>query len=194
MSSRGTKGGAARTELVEAALRLFDRHGFHGVGIDRILAEAGVAKMTLYHHFASKDALVLAALERRDRDFRAAFLAAMGADGDAPRARLLAMFDALEAWIRDPAFHGSLFDKAAGEFPEPDHAARRAALAHKSWLFAEVRRGAALCGAADPPKLAAELFLLMEGAVTAAAATWDRSAARRARAAAETLLAHAMAS
>ncbi len=110
MSSRGTKGGAARTSLVEAALRLFDRHGFHGVAIDRILAEAGVAKMTLYHHFPSKDALVLAALERRDRDFRASFLAAVSL-GAAPRTRLLSMFDSLELWIRDPAFHGSLFDR-----------------------------------------------------------------------------------
>lgn len=189
---RGTKGGAARIALVEAALRLFDRHGFHGVAIERILAEAGVAKMTLYHHFPSKDALVLAALERRDEDFRAAFLAAVHQDGSAPRARLLAMFGALEAWIRDPAFRGSLFDKAAGEFPERDHAARRVALAHKTWLFDQVRRGAADMGAADPVKLAAELFLLMEGAVTAAASTGDRSAARRARAAAEVLLSHAV--
>ena len=62
-----------RDELVETALDLFYRNGFHATGIDRILAEAGVAKMTLYKHFRSKDDLIVAALERRDERFRAWF-------------------------------------------------------------------------------------------------------------------------
>lgn len=188
MAARGTKRGSARGWLVDAALRLFERHSFHGVGIDRILAEAGVAKMTLYHHFPSKDALIAAVLERRDVAFRDGLAVRVAAAAAAPRERLLAMFDALDGWIRDPGFHGSLFDKAASEFRDKDHPARKLVLAHKSWLFGEVRGAVAEAGAGDPVRLAAEIFLLMEGAVTAATATGDRSAARRARAAAETLI------
>ncbi|MEE8533082.1 MAG: helix-turn-helix domain-containing protein, partial [Alphaproteobacteria bacterium] len=55
-----------RDHLVDTALALFCRDGFHATGIDRILAESGVAKMTLYKHFKSKDELILAALRRRD--------------------------------------------------------------------------------------------------------------------------------
>ena len=63
-----------RDQLIEAALELFQREGFHATGVDRILAEAGVAKMTLYHHFRSKDELILAALRLRDERFRNTFM------------------------------------------------------------------------------------------------------------------------
>ena len=59
-----------RDELVDTALRLFYTRGFNATGIDKILAEAGVAKMTLYKHFRSKEELILAALNRRDEQFR----------------------------------------------------------------------------------------------------------------------------
>ncbi len=190
MAQRGTKRGNARLQLIDTALDLFDRHGFHAVGIDKILSTAGLAKMTLYHHFASKEELIVAVLEKRDTAFRADFAAAIADDADG-RAKLLAMFDAIEAWTRDPAFRGSLFDKAAAEYGEKEHPVKKAVLSHKAWLFGEVRRAAAATGAADPVKLAAELFLLMEGAVLAAAVTGDRTAVRRAKAAAETLIAAA---
>lgn len=190
MAQRGTKRGNARVQLVETALDLFDRHGFHAVGIDKILSAAGLAKMTLYHHFESKEALIVEALEKRDSAFREKFARAIAGAG-AGRAELLAMFDAIEAWTRETDFRGSLFDKAAAEYGEKDHPVKKAVLAHKAWLFGEVRRAAAATGAADAVKLAAELFLLIEGAVLAAAVTGDRSAARRAKAAAETLIAAA---
>jgi AcrR family transcriptional regulator len=191
MAQRGTKRGNARLQLIDTAIDLFDRHGFHAVGIDKILATAGLAKMTLYHHFASKEVLIVAVLEKRDATFRESFAAAI-AGAEKGRAELLAMFDAIEAWTRDPSFRGSLFDKAAAEYAEKDHPVKKAVLAHKGWLFGEVRRAAAASGAADPVKLAAELFLLIEGAVLAAAVTGDRTAARRAKAAAETLIAAAL--
>jgi AcrR family transcriptional regulator len=191
MAQRGTKRGNARVQLIDTAIDLFDRHGFHAVGIDKILSAAGLAKMTLYHHFDSKEALIVAVLEKRDAAFRETFAAAVsGAEKGRPE--LLAMFDAIEAWTREPAFKGSLFDKAAAEYGEKDHPVKKAVLAHKGWLFSEVRRAAAAAGVADPVKLAAELFLLIEGAVLAAAVTGDRTAARRAKVAAETLITAAL--
>ena len=187
MAQRGTKRGNARHQLVDTALELFDRQGFHAVGIDKILAAAGLAKMTLYHHFDSKEALIVATLEKRDAAFRQSFGAAI-ADAAPGHASLAAMFDAIDAWTRDPGFRGSFFDKAAAEYGEKDHPVKRAVLSHKTWLFGEVRRAAVATGAADPVKLAAELFLLIEGAVSAAAVTGDRSAVRRAKVAAEKLV------
>jgi len=56
-----------RDQLIEKAQELFYREGYHATGIDRILAESGVAKMTLYKHFKSKEELILAVLETRHR-------------------------------------------------------------------------------------------------------------------------------
>ncbi|MCW2986101.1 MAG: regulatory protein TetR, partial [Conexibacter sp.] len=87
---------AARERVLATASRLFGREGIRAVGVDRIAAEAAVGKMTLYRHFATKDDLVVAVLERRDEPARAALAAAMDRAGDDPRARLLAPFAMLE--------------------------------------------------------------------------------------------------
>ena len=120
-----------RDHLLETALRMFYRHGFHATGIDAILAESGVAKMTLYKHFGSKEELILAALVLRDERWRAWLDAAIGRAGPAPRDRLLAVFDALVEWFADPGFAGCLFVRAAAEFPDPAHPAHREAARHK---------------------------------------------------------------
>ena len=114
-----------RDQLIDTALDLFNRNGYHATGIDRILAEAGVAKMTLYKHFGSKDALIQAALERRDERWRAWFRDAVARRAETPRGRLLAVFDALEEWFVRPDFHGCMFIRAAGEYAaldDPIHA------------------------------------------------------------------------
>src|SRR5258708_34708744 len=103
---------ARREELVDRALELFYRHGFHATGIDRILAEAGVAKMTLYKHFKSKDELILAALTRRDEKFRTWFMREVERRGRTPRERLLVVFDILAAWVQSRQFRGCMFVNA----------------------------------------------------------------------------------
>src|SRR5712691_6433727 len=59
-------GGSARERLLRVAYDLFCRHGVQATGIDRIVADAGVAKMTLYKHFRSKEELIVAALDLRE--------------------------------------------------------------------------------------------------------------------------------
>lgn len=184
---RGPRPGS-RERLIAAAEDLFDRHGFHATGIDAIAEAADSTKMTLYHHFVAKEALILAVLEKRDRDLRAWFEAALAGAGAGAAERIAALFDAVGDHVRGADFRGSLFDKAAHEFPGADSAVRRAAVAHKAWLFGRVRALAAEAGAADPVTLAAGLFLLIDGAITAASVTGDRSAARRAKDAAAILV------
>ncbi|MDF1586735.1 TetR/AcrR family transcriptional regulator [Marinimicrococcus flavescens] len=162
-----------RDELVDAALRLFYTGGFNATGIDKILAEAGVAKMTLYKHFRSKDELILAALQRRDEQFRGWLTGEMEKASPDPRERLLAMFDALEDWFRGRAFKGlgfsgCAFIHAAGEFGAQDHPAHRAAAEHKRLIVAYLGRLCAQAGARDPEQLAEQLALLKEGAIVTA--------------------------
>lgn len=181
-----------RDHLVDTALALFYRDGFHATGIDRILAEAGVAKMTLYKHFKSKDELILAALRRRDERFRDWFMAEVERRARPPEARLLAVFDALAAWFARPDFNGCMFVNASAEFARTEDPVHALAAEHKRLLLDYLKTLARAAGAAEPEALARKLELLVEGAIVAAHVCGDRAAAADARAAAETLLAAAL--
>lgn len=162
-----------RERLVEAALRLFHRDGFHATGIDRVLAEAGVAKMTLYNHFKSKEALALAALRLRDLRFRAWLDETTGnraaaARNDGPVGRLLALVDALEEWFADPAFHGCLFINAAAEYGDVEDPIHRAAAEHKAEIVRWLTGLAEGAGAVEPEALATALALIKDGLIVQA--------------------------
>jgi AcrR family transcriptional regulator len=168
-------------------MRLFDAEGIRATGIDRLLEQAGVAKMSLYKHFASKDELVVAALERKDQTFRAVFRATVDSRRD-PRARLLAIFDALERWFGRSDFRGCLFLNAAAELPASECSARRVVAGHKAWVLDQFRALSREAAAADPEALAPQLMILFEGAIARAYVTSDATVARDARRAAEALL------
>ena len=162
-----------RDELVDTALRLFYKQGFNATGIDKILSESGVAKMTLYKHFGSKDELILAALTRRDEQFRDWLTNAMETASPDPRAQLLSLFDALEKWFRGQAFKdlgfaGCAFINASGEFTDPDHPAHRIAKQHKQEIVDYLAKLCTKAGATDPETLAEQLALLKEGAIVTA--------------------------
>ena len=186
-----------RDHLIETALALFDASGYRATGIDRILAEAGVAKMTLYKHFKSKDELILAALARRDERWLAGLRTAVAAHAEqhaaaGPRARLRGLFDALEDWLKTPGFNGCLFCKAAAEFPDPDDPVHAVAARHHRKLLAFLKDLALDAGARRPARLARELLLLIQGAVSVAQVNGPLGAARTAARAAEVLLEEAL--
>ncbi len=169
-----------RDHLVDAAVKLFYQNGFHATGIDTILDEAGVAKMTLYHHFKSKDELILAALRRRDEMWRNSFERAVERVTQNPRRRLLAIFDALEAWFRGD-FCGCMFINASAEFGRCDDPIHEASAEHKRLVQRYVTSLAEAAGAPDPPKLARQLCLLIEGASVLAHINGDAKVAREAK-------------
>jgi AcrR family transcriptional regulator len=158
---------AARERILGAASRLFLRDGFRAVGVDTVIAEAGVAKMTLYAHFPSKDDLIVAYLERANEGFWQ-WLEAAVAGVDDPRARLIAMFDAVGRLANDRRCLGCTFQGTAAEFPDPGHPGHRVALAHKQAVLARLRTLAQDAGLRDPDGLAGQLLLLMDGAWVAA--------------------------
>ena len=137
------------------------------MGIDRIIARAGVAKTTLYHHFASKDELIVAYLERSNRRFWQWFDDAVAGERD-PRSRLTALFDAVARLATSPACLGCTFQGTAAEFPDQAHPGHRVARAHKEAVLARLRELAAQADAHDPDALADQLLLVMDGAFASA--------------------------
>ena len=182
-----------KEHLVETAVKLFGRDGFHATGIDKILQEAGVARMTLYKHFRSKDELILAALRRRDEQFRTWFKRTIEKTGGTPAQRLLASFDALGEWFAGRAFggipfSGCAFINAAAEFSEAGHPVHQVAAEHKRLILEYLRLLASAAGARDPDELAWSISLLHEGAIVTAQVSGDIHAARGAKDIAMTLL------
>lgn len=181
-------GASKRDQLLDTAIDLFCRNGFHATGIDRILGESGVAKMTLYNHFHSKDELILAALRRYDDRGRTALVKAIEKSARDPRGRLLAFFDIVDKWVQDEGFLGCPFVNVAAEFHDSSHPAHRVAAEHKRLLGAYLESLAAAAGALQPESLARQLMLLYEGALNLSHVAGDRDAAKAARGAAEVLI------
>ncbi len=184
---------AKRDQLIDTALELFNRDGYRATGIDKILAESGVAKMTLYNHFGSKDELIVAALERRDARWRDWFRHAVERRAETPRGRLLAVFDALEEWFAQPDFQGCMFMRAASEYCDRDDPIHAVAVEHQRLLLAELRDLAAAAGAKRPAKLAREILLLVMGAIVATQVNGLVGAGNAAKKAAEVLIEEALA-
>ncbi|SBS25772.1 putative HTH-type transcriptional regulator YxaF [Marinomonas spartinae] len=173
--------------LIHTAFELFYKHGIHAVGINRILSETGVAKKTLYHHFASKDALVEAVLVYRDQIFTDWLTSRMMQAGEGNSA-ILALFDALDDWFHNKVpellpFKGCFFVKANGEFS--DHPVNTICQKHKQNLTTFIQ--------ANVPGRSAEvaqsISLLKEGAIAQAYVAGDLEAAKRAKVLAASLLA-----
>jgi AcrR family transcriptional regulator len=188
MKTTSTGGSAKREHLLDTAQKLFARDGYHAVGIDTVLAEAGVAKMTLYNHFKSKEELIAAMLERRAAEIAAEIIVRVEAADGGARGRVLAVFTWLEDWFRGPGFHGCLFVKAASEYPLADDLPRRAAVAFKSACDRLLSGLCAELGVAEPEALARQLALLVEGATVLAFIHRRADPARDAQAAARALL------
>ena len=178
----------ARDRLIDTAIALFNRYGFHATGVDRIVAVAKVAKKTLYAHFPSKEDLILAALSRKRAAFADKFLPAVLANSDQPRDRLLSLFELTKSWFDDPDFYGCIFVNAAVEYSEPGHPINSCAREFKTLLRGFALEQAQAGGAADPEALADQIALLFEGATTVAQVSARPDAATTAKAIAAQLI------
>lgn len=154
---------SARERILDTAGILFYRDGFHTVGIDTIIAESGVAKMTLYRHFPSKDDLIVAYLNRgNDMFWHWIDQTIAGAQG--PAEQIIAIFETIGRQATSPQCLGCSFQGAALEFPSQAHPAHQVALAHKEAFRERLRTLAERAGLVGPAELANQLLMLMEGA------------------------------
>ncbi|HEY1970153.1 MAG TPA: helix-turn-helix domain-containing protein [Pseudonocardia sp.] len=157
--------------LLDAASALFDREGIRAVGIERLIADAGVARASLYQHFGSKDALVVGYLERADRQDRAGYaLAVRGLELD-PVARIDAIFTLAQKSARRRRYRGCLYVNALTEFPDRGHPVRQVVLAHREWLKTELTQALAQAGRPDPAALAGHIQLIYDGALVGSKAS-----------------------
>lgn len=174
-----------RDDLVSAAARVFARDGFHGVGIERVLAESGVAKMTLYRHFKSKDELIAAALEKASVEHIAGLESQLSGDGVE---RVMSLFDALASWCASSDFNGCVLLNAAAEFKDRDHPVRLVVRRHAERLRDLIRRIVAELGPGDADALTNQLMLLVQGVIEVAAISGCASCTDTAKRAARTLI------
>ncbi len=155
-----------REKLIAAGLDLFYQHGFHALGLDRILDAVGTTKTTFYKYFESKEALALACIERRDERWRKRLpqlLRERG--GEDPINQLHAVWGVWRDWFDDIHFNGCLFIHACSEFPDPNDPCHQAAWANVDALRGIVRDLAKQAELSDPDSFAQEYGLLMQGAI-----------------------------
>jgi AcrR family transcriptional regulator len=176
--------------ILTTASELFYKEGIQAVGIQRLIEAAGVAKASLYAHYASKDEVVAAYLRQRTALARAQVAEAL-AGLATPEERLARLFDLGEAWVTGNDFRGCPFQNAAGELADPAHPARAAISAHRAWLrsvFDDVVRET---GVPDPERLGGALLALFDGAAARVLAERRPDAIHDVRWAGERLLAGA---
>lgn len=154
--------------MLETATALFYAEGIHAVGVDRIIADAGVAKATFYHHFPAKDELVRAYLEQEYQRQRTA-LEAVRKDEPGARQALLGIFDLLSSNAVNPRFRGCPFTNAAAEYPDPTHPVRRTIADYRRWNHGLFRDLLADSGHPEPDSTATMLMMIRDGIVVGGA-------------------------
>ncbi|MGH3821627.1 MAG: TetR/AcrR family transcriptional regulator [Pseudonocardiaceae bacterium] len=172
---------SGRERVMRAAYDLFSRQGTRAVGVDAVIGEAGVAKMTLYRNFASKDDLILAFLERREMHWTHGWVRAESQRrGQTPAQRLLAIFEIFGEWFARPDFEGCSFVTTLLEVTNRDSPVRQASIRHLANIRSYLCELASQAGVADADSFARQWHILMKGSIVAAA-EGDTQAAYRAR-------------
>lgn len=152
-----------RDRILAAADEFFYAEGIRAVSADRLLAEAGVSKVTFYRYFPTKDDLVLAYLEGRSAVERQA-IERMHAEAGACDT-LIGMAAAIADMSCAPGFRGCPFINAAAEYADPDHPVRRAVAAHRAWFASFLTGLLAELGVEDRATVADQLVMLRDGAM-----------------------------
>ncbi|MFG2949705.1 TetR/AcrR family transcriptional regulator [Streptomyces adustus] len=156
----------ARERLLGTASRLFYSEGIRGVGVDRVMAEAEVARATFYRHFDGKDDLVRAYLQAADLQIREQVIAAEK-EISAPADFLMAVAHGIGDEVCGTGFRGCPFINAAAEYPDPESVVHQAVLGHRRWFHEVLRKAFQRLGAASPEQSADSMVALRDGAMVA---------------------------
>ncbi|MEK9627745.1 MAG: TetR/AcrR family transcriptional regulator [Nitrospinota bacterium] len=177
-----------REQLLQSALELFSLFGYSAVGVDAISERAGITKKTLYHHFHSKEELILAVLRYYDERHRNSFMRSVEAKSENPKERMLAIFDITEEWFNSSNFSGCLFVRAMGEYPDEGSSIRRVCQESKILFQRYIQGLAEKAGLKNSSELSKQLMLLIEGAITLAQVKNSPLCAKNAKKAAHVLI------
>ncbi|WP_169567461.1 TetR/AcrR family transcriptional regulator [Sneathiella limimaris] len=177
-----------RNELVEQALKIFNRNGYQASGMDLLALETGISKTSMYKYFRTKEDLILAVLELRDQKLRDWMFVRIAELADTPAGQLLALFDVLREWFAQPDFCGCMFMRAAGEYGAATHPIHLKAAEHKETIVRYLADLAIKANADRPEQLARQLMLVKEGATVSAQLGYAKDPAGDARVVAKALI------
>ena len=183
-----------REQLVSVAFDLFYRYGVHATGINRVIAESGVAKKTLYNYFASKEELIAATVDYRDRQFFN-WIEKRILEASEGRDRLYAMFDALDDWFNERdkqvyPFHGCYFINVSAEFSDAHHPIHQQCASHKKAMLDLIRKYTSKIFSDEKTvvETSEAIAILKEGTIVQAHVMGDLQSAIKAKAVIEILL------
>ena len=180
-SVTGDQPANARERIIAAASALFCHGGFTATGIDAVIARAGTAKATLYNHFPSKAALIVAVLDAEGDAWRHWFFEQLAALEQTPHARLLGAFDILYDWFANPYFYGCPFLKAASEFDSRHSDVHGSVANHKRYITEWLKADLAEVGVNDVDQTTRCFVVLIDGAIIAAQSSGDPAFALNAK-------------
>lgn len=169
-----------REKILKTAEDLIYQNGIHAMGMDLLVKTSGVARKSIYRHFANKEDVASAALTERDERWMHWFRTESD-KGETPRERILNMFTVLKSWFESDGFRGCAFINTAGEVGDPEDPIRQIAKMHKQKLLDYVLEVCGQLGVEEPEILARQLLILLEGAITMSYVMGDWSAADKAR-------------
>lgn len=176
-----------RDIILDVTEKLIYKSGIAATGMDLLVKTAGVSRKSIYRYFANKEALIIAALQRRDVRWMEGYKSAVD-QAPTPADRLLNLFTVLKTWFASEGFRGCAFINTSGETGDPQDPVRLVAKEHKQKLLDYVREICIEHGADDPQLLASQLLILIDGAITVALVMGDHSAADNAQSMARKLL------
>lgn len=153
-----------RDRILDAASELFYAHGIRAVSADKVIERAGITKVTFYRHFRTKDALVVAYLERQAAWERAA-LDGMRASVDDAEQAFRRFAHAVGAEACKPGFRGCSFINAAAEYAAPDSPVRTVVAEHRAWYRSTFTSMLEQLDVPDAEQVADELMMLRDGAM-----------------------------
>ena len=171
----------AKEKILATAVQLFYSRGINNVGIDEIIKVSGVAKMSLYNHFKSKDDLIVAFLERINSQWFQWIKDSVEKQETKPEQRLLLFFDVLEEWFQTLEFRGCPFINTTAEISDAEHIAYKCALDFKQGLLDYIQELVKLSGYIDTNGLSSQILLLVDGAIIRAAMTKQAGSAKLAK-------------
>jgi AcrR family transcriptional regulator len=159
---------SVRERILNTARELFYRDGIHAVGVDTVVAQSGVAKTSLYRWFPSKDALIVAVLQKEAEDRWAGWDYTAARSGSDPRERLRAQLAGIARYVGSEKYRGCPFMNATAEFADPQHPARGVCREMMEELRRRVRALVDPLDVRNPEELTEQLVMLIDGAFSSA--------------------------
>jgi AcrR family transcriptional regulator len=154
--------------LVTGAMKVFYQYGFHASGMDLVAKEVGISKTSIYKHFRTKEELILAVLELRDKQFRSWLVSFVEKRASTPKEQILAIFDALNEWFNQKDYKGCLFIKASAEYQSLNDPIHISSAKHKKSIVNYIEEKLKWMGVTEPKDLSEQLNLLIEGSIVVA--------------------------